>query len=106
MKIQNQGETLHVSEVKELGAANSNAFRDWVRANLVDGQRNIEIDLSETTFLDSCGLGALISLHKSAQSRQGGVRLLSPQPQVDQILSLTRMHHIFDIVKAVPTEIS
>ena len=102
MKIQDQGETLRVSAVKELGAANSNAFRDWVRANMIDAHRNIEIDLSETTFLDSCGLGALISLHKAVQSRQGGVRLLSPQPQVDQILSLTRMHHIFDIVRTVP----
>jgi len=102
MKIQNQGETLHVSEIKELGASNSNAFRDWVRSNLVDGHRNIEIDLSETSFVDSCGLGALIALHKAVQSRQGGVRLLSPQPQVDQILSLTRMHHLFDIVRTVP----
>ena len=104
MKIQNQGETLRVSGVKELGAANSNAFRDWVRSNLVAGHRNIEIDLSETTFLDSCGLGALISLQKAAQSRQGAVRLLSPQPQVDQILSLTRMHHIFDIVRPQPSQ--
>ena len=101
MKIQNEGETLRVSGVKELGAANSNAFRDWVRSNLGESHRNIEIDLSDTTFLDSCGLGALISLHKAAQSRQGGVRLVSPQPQVDQILSLTRMHHIFDIVRTV-----
>ena len=98
--MRSQGETLHVSEVKELGAANSNAFRDSVRANLSADQRHIEIDLSETTFLDSCGLGALISLHKAAQNRQGGVRLLSPQPQVDQLLSLTRMHHIFDIVRS------
>jgi anti-sigma B factor antagonist len=104
MKIHNQGETLRVSGVKELGAANSNAFRDWVRSNLAQGHRNIEIDLSETTFLDSCGLGALISLHKLAQSRQGTVRLLSPQPQVDQILSLTRMHYIFDIVRSQPAQ--
>ena len=109
MKIQNEGETLRVSGVKELGAANSNEFRDWVRSNLVETHRNIEIDLSEMTFLDSCGLGALISLHKAAQSRQGGVRLLSPQPQVDQILSLTRMHHIFEIVRSAaprPTAIA
>src|ERR1041385_2198074 len=107
MKLQNEGETLRVSGVRELGAANSNSFRDWVRSHLIEGRRNIEIDLSETTFLDSCGLGALISLHKAAQSRQGAVRLLRPQPQVDQILSLTRMHHIFDIVRsesAKPTE--
>ena|SRR2546423_3180856 len=106
MKIRKQGETLHISEVKELGAANSNAFRDYVRSNLADEQRHIEIDLSETTFLDSCGLGALIALHKAAQRRQGGVRLVSPQPSVDQILCLTRMDHIFDIVRSQGPEIT
>jgi len=99
MKMQVQGDTLLIAQIKELGAANANGFRDWVRSNLADGQKNIEVDLSHTTFIDSCGLGALIALHKTACSRQGTVRLLHPQPQVQQILELTRMHRIFEIVK-------
>src|SRR5437773_10823024 len=99
MKMQIQGDTLQISELNELGAANSNKFRDQARAALNDGQKNIEVDLSQTTFLDSCGLGALIALHKTACSRQGTVRLLHPMPAVQQILELTRMHQIFEIVK-------
>lgn len=99
MKIKANGETLSVSEVKELGAVNSNTVRDEVRAALVDGQKNIEIDLSETSFLDSCGLGALIALHKTACGRKGTLRLLNPLPPVQQILELTRMHRIFEIKK-------
>jgi anti-sigma B factor antagonist len=98
--MQIQGETLHVSEVKELGASNSNAFRDWVRSSMTDGQKDIEIDLSQTTFVDSCGLGALVALHKTVCSRHGTIRLLRPQPPVHQILELTRMHRIFEIVKS------
>ena len=98
MKIQIQGDTLKVSEVVELGAAISDEFRDEVRAALTEGQRNIEIDLSQTTFLDSCGLGALIGLHKTACSRQGTLRLLNPLPPVRQILELTRMHRVFEII--------
>ncbi len=60
---------------------------------------NIEIDLSQTSFVDSCGLGTLIALHKTACSRRGMVRLLNPTPPVQQILELTRMHRIFEIVK-------
>jgi len=93
------GETLRVSGVKELGAANSNAIRDQVRSAMTHGQKNIEIDLSETGFLDSCGLGALIALHKTACGRKGTLRLLNPMPPVLQILELTRMHRIFEIVK-------
>ena len=62
MKVQTQGETLNVSGIKELGAANSQTFRDEVRGALGERQKNIEIDLSETMFVDSCGLGALISI--------------------------------------------
>jgi anti-sigma B factor antagonist len=98
MKVQPQGETLNVSEIKELGAANSQAFRDQVKGALTDVQRNIEIDLSETMFVDSCGLGALISLHKTTCTRNGTVKLMNPTPPVQQILELTRMHRIFEIV--------
>ena len=99
MKIHVQGETVRISGVKELGTGNSNDFRDQARAALTPGQKNIDIDLSETTLLDSCGLGMLISLHKMTCSRNGIVRLLNPTPGVLQILELTRMHRIFEIVK-------
>jgi len=100
MKIHDQGETLLISEVTELGAATSNAFRDRVRAAFGPNYKHIQIDLSQTTFIDSCGLGALITLHKAACGRNGAVRLLNPQPPVNQILELTRMHHIFQIIKS------
>ncbi|HVV00157.1 MAG TPA: STAS domain-containing protein, partial [Verrucomicrobiae bacterium] len=70
-----------------------------VRSSLQDGHKNIDIDLSQTTYVDSCGLGALVALHKTACGRKGAVRLLSPQRPVQQILELTRMHRIFQIVQ-------
>jgi anti-sigma B factor antagonist len=97
MKVQALGETLNVSGIKELGASNSQNFRDEIKAAL-SGEKNIDIDLSETTFVDSCGLGALISLHKTTCNRNGAVRLLNPTPPVQQLLELTRMHRIFEIV--------
>ena len=100
MKMQVQGDTVTIAEIKELGAANANGFRDWVRSSLNDGQKNIDVDLSQTTFIDSCGLGALIALHKTACARQGALRLLRPQTPVQQILELTRLHRILEIVKA------
>ena len=101
MKVQTRGQTLVISGLKELAAANAQSFRDQVRTALTDEQKNIEIDLSQTMFIDSCGLGALISLHKTVCARQGQVRLLYPTPPVRQILELTRMHRIFDIVHPV-----
>ncbi len=99
MKVQICGDTLSITGMKELGASNANSFRDHVRAALTEANKIIEIDLSQTMFVDSCGLGALISLHKVACTRNGQVRLLNPTPPVQQILELTRMHRIFEIVK-------
>ena len=71
MKFEVRGETLTVVDVRELGAENFQDFRERVRAAMPAKLRNIEIDLSQTSFLDSCGLGALISLRKTANSRNG-----------------------------------
>lgn len=99
IRIEAAGDTLSVAGVHELSAANATSFRDQVRSAMAPALKNIEIDLSQAVFLDSSGLGALISLHKTACSRQGMVRLLRPASSVQQILELTRMHRIFEIVR-------
>jgi anti-sigma B factor antagonist len=99
IKVHIRGDTLTIEGIKELSAANANAFRDQVRGALSEPLKNIDVDMSESMFLDSCGLGALISLHKTACTRGGMVRLLNPTPPVQQILELTRLHRVFEIVK-------
>jgi len=99
IKLEVQGDTLTIGGIKELSAANANSFRDQVRSAMSESLKNIEIDLSGAEFLDSCGLGALISLHKTACGRNGLVRLVNPALPVQQILELTRMHRIFEIAK-------
>ena len=99
MKFEVRGETLTVGEVRELGADNFQDFRERVRAAMPEKSRNIEIDLSQTSFLDSCGLGALISLRKTANSRNGKLRLLYPNPRLLLMFDITHMHNIFEIVK-------
>jgi anti-sigma B factor antagonist len=94
-----QGETLRITNLTELGSANSNDVRDRARSALTATQKNIDIDLSEITLLDSCGLGMLISLHKTTCSRRGNLRIFNPTPGVLRILELTRLHRIFEIVK-------
>jgi len=106
MELQRYNCTLSVHAVRELSAANARAFRNEVCAALVPELKRIEIDLAQTSVVDSCGLGALVSVHRAANERNnnGGVliRLLNPQPPVQQLFELTRMHHVFEIV--IPTE--
>ena len=99
MKLQNtNSQTTLVTGLLELVAANAAQVRDEIRAALPSTTVCLDLDLSAMTFLDSSGLGTLISLHKTLRSRNGTVRLIKPAPNVLQILELTRLHRVFEIV--------
>jgi len=99
MKIQNKdSQTTVVTGLTELVATNAAQVRDEIRAALPATTVFLDLDLAMLTFLDSSGLGTLISLHKTLRSRNGTVRLLTPAPNVQQILELTRLHRVFEII--------
>jgi anti-sigma B factor antagonist len=64
-------------------------------------KRAILVDLSSVDFMDSSGLSALISGHKSASICNGALRLAGLRPQVKAIFELTRLHHVFEIFPSV-----
>lgn len=100
MKIENQGTCLSISDIHELTAVNSASFRDEVRAVLSSAPPLIEIDLSQTRFVDSSGLGALFALYRATAQNNGVVlRLLNPRPEIRQLLELTQMQQLFEIVQ-------
>ena len=95
---------LSVSDLRELGEANAETFRREVCAAWPDmPPKAIEIDMSNTKSVDSCGLGALLAIHKWAHEHNGNggipVRLVNPRPPVQHIFEMTRLHRIFEIVK-------
>lgn len=99
MNIQNQdSQTTVVTGLQELVAVNAAMIRDQIRAALPADCKYLDLDLSGLTFLDSSGLGALISLHKTMRSRNGTLRLIKPAPSVQQVLELTRLHRVFEII--------
>jgi anti-sigma B factor antagonist len=98
MKIENQGACLCISDIAELTAVNSASFRDEVSAALPGAPSVIEIDLAQTKFVDSSGLGALFALYRATAQRSGmTLRLLNPRPEIRQLLELTQMQQLFEI---------
>ncbi|HXU77570.1 MAG TPA: STAS domain-containing protein [Methylomirabilota bacterium] len=98
MHTENKGEALLITGFHELSALNVAVFRDLGRNELKPGHARIDVDLTQTRFLDSSGIGGLISLHKTMCERKGKVRLINPAQTVQQVLELTRMHRLFEIV--------
>jgi len=90
---------MNISQLPELSAANSTLFRDEVQASMPPALNILEIDLAQTVFVDSCGLGALFSLYKATGNGSGGIklRLLNPTPQILQLFELTQMGQFFEI---------
>lgn len=88
-----------MSEIGELAAANSGTFQSALTASLGSNVTEIDIDLSETGFLDCGGVGALVALRKCAQRRNTSVsiRLLNPTSSARRLFQLTRMDDLFPI---------
>jgi anti-sigma B factor antagonist len=100
MKLKSQGECLCIFEIAELTAVNSAHFRDQVRAELSGSLTVIEIDLSDTRYVDSSGLGALFAVYRASAEHDGmTLRLLNPRPEVQQLLELTQMQQLFEILQ-------
>lgn len=100
MTLPDPDTVLQVSAPAELNSVTFTPFREKARASILPAHTRVDVDLGQTTFVDSSGLGALIALQKTMGARCGAVRLLNPRQNVMQLLELTRMHRIFEIARA------
>ena len=71
--------------------------KDRILKVLEEGGRNLIIDLGDVQFIDSSGLGALLSGYKNANLRSSAFALASLQPRVKSMFELTRLHRVFEI---------
>jgi anti-anti-sigma factor len=99
MKFIVHGDTLNVSEIRELATATANSFRFELNAALSEGVKNIDLDLSQTTFVDCGGLGVLVAIRNKASHGQGTatIRLLNPPKPLRHIVSMMKMSEVFPI---------
>lgn len=66
--------------------------------DLIDnGEKHIKLDFSKCNFIDSTGLGVLVSVYKKLTEKNGSLKLYSLNPQVMKVFKLTRLDQVFDI---------
>jgi anti-anti-sigma factor len=108
MKLTVHGDTLNVSEITELATATANSFQSELSAALHDGVRHIDLDLSQTAFVDCGGLGALVALRKRASNGHGvaTIRLLNPPRPLQQIVSVMRLGEMFPMQASEPLPVA
>ena len=82
--------------VDRIDAASAIQFKDAVRAATVEGPDRVVLDLGNVRFVDSSGLGAIVSSMKHlGQGRKMDLAALNPD--VDKVFRLTRMDTVFNI---------
>jgi anti-sigma B factor antagonist len=71
-------------------------LRDLIRQNLAKGRRNVILNLAAINYIDSSGLGELVSGYRLMKSEGGEVKLLNLNEKVTDLLQVTRLYTVFD----------
>jgi anti-sigma B factor antagonist len=72
-------------------------LRDAIRGLISKGQKKILLNLAEVNYIDSSGLGELVSAFTTAKNQQAEVKLLKLTKKVHDLLQLTKLYTVFDI---------
>lgn len=86
-------EVIEPSGILDGGTAND--LRQEIRNAIDKGAKTILIDFKNITFVNSSGLGALVSMLKNVRTAGGELYLCSLNDQVKMIFELTRMERVF-----------
>ena len=72
-------------------------LRDTIRQFLADGNVKFAINLADVTYIDSSGLGELVTTYTTVRKAQGDVKLLKLTARVKDLLQMTKLLTVFDI---------
>jgi len=75
----------------------SSLLRDLIQENLNKGRRKILLNLAGIVYIDSTGLGELVSGYRLIKSEGGELKLLNLNKKVTDLLQITKLYTVFDI---------
>ena len=72
-------------------------LRDTIRDLLGKGQKKILLNLGDVTYIDSSGIGELVSAFTAVRREGGELKLLNLTKKVHDLLQITKLYTVFDI---------
>jgi len=81
----------------EIDSTHSNELSELLTATREATKKNLIIDLTEVKYIDSAGLGVLVSEHTRWVKRGSQFRLCNPNLTVQTVLQTSHLDHFFDI---------
>lgn len=83
----------------QLIVGNRHELKDLVQAALERGERRLLVDFSRTGYIDSSGLGALVSISKRIRETGGELRLSGLNDDLRSLFELTKLDTLFAITE-------
>lgn len=87
---------IHISENFAVDEAGD--LREKINCLIKEGKSSFVLDFSNCKFIDSTGLGVLVSLYKKCKEINGMFTLKNLNPEVMRIFKLTRLDSVFNII--------
>src|ERR1700760_156245 len=72
-------------------------LRDAIRDLISKGSKSILLNLGDVNYIDSSGLGELVSAFTTAKNQGATLKLLNLTKKVKDVLQLTKLYTVFDI---------
>jgi anti-sigma B factor antagonist len=72
-------------------------LRDLIHENVGNGHKKLLLNLAGVNYLDSTGLGELVSGYRFVKSQGGELKLLNLSKKVSDLLQITKLYAVFDI---------
>jgi len=71
-------------------------LKETLRSHVNDGGRRFVLNLGDVSYIDSSGLGELVSSYTSVRSKGGDVKLLNLTTKAKDLLQMTKLLTVFD----------
>jgi anti-sigma B factor antagonist len=75
----------------------STILRELLRDIAQKGQKRVLLNLAEVNYIDSSGIGELVSAYTSIKKQGGELKLLNLTRKVHDLLQITRLYTVFDV---------
>jgi len=75
----------------------SSAFRDMIRDLASQGHKKVVLNLGEVSYIDSSGIGELVSGFTTITNQGGMLKLLNLNKRVKDLLQITKLYTVFEV---------
>ena len=73
------------------------SLREVIKNLLEKGSRHFVLNLSDLSYMDSSGLGQMLSIWTSIKNKAGHMTVLSPSERIQRLFEITRLGTVFEI---------